>query len=85
MFNGRSPEQILESGDTEKMRDVLDPHRHRVWNIQLTVYRLHRDTPQPFEYTINKENRRNPARIPMLYCAAVLSGSARPHRLGPHP
>jgi uncharacterized protein (DUF2384 family) len=23
IFNGRSPEQIIESGDTEKMRDVL--------------------------------------------------------------
>jgi RES domain-containing protein len=39
----------------------------------LIVYRLHRDTRQPFDYNINKENRWNWARTPMLYCAATIS------------
>jgi RES domain-containing protein len=39
----------------------------------LIVYRLHRDTRQPFDYNVNKENRWNPARTPVLYCAATIS------------
>ena len=39
----------------------------------MIVYRLHRETRQPFEYNLNRENRWNPARTPMLYCAATIS------------
>lgn len=39
----------------------------------MIVYRLHRDTRQPFEYNINQENRWNPAHTPLLYCAATIS------------
>jgi RES domain-containing protein len=39
----------------------------------LILYRLHRDTRLPSEYNINGENRWNPARTPMLYCAATIS------------
>lgn len=39
----------------------------------MIVYRLHRDTRQPFEYNLNQENRWNPVRTPMLYCAATVA------------
>ena len=39
----------------------------------MIVYRLHRDTRQPFEYNFNKDNRWNPARVPMLYCASSIA------------
>jgi RES domain-containing protein len=39
----------------------------------LILYRLHRDTRKAYEYNLNKENRWNPARTPMLYCGASVS------------
>jgi RES domain-containing protein len=39
----------------------------------LTLYRLHRDTRKASEYSLTKENRWNPARTPMLYCAGSVS------------
>ncbi len=39
----------------------------------MIAYRLHRDTRQPADYSLNRESRWNPARTPMLYCAATVS------------
>lgn len=74
IFKGVSPEQIIQPGYAQNdARSSRGADRNRIWNLQLIVYRLHRDTRQPFEISLNRSNRWNPARTPMLYCAANVS------------
>jgi hypothetical protein len=71
--NGRSPEQIIESGDVERKRDILKALIPSNSGPPVDRISVAPDTRQPFEYNTNKDNRWNPARTPMLYSAATVS------------